>query len=396
MQPNSSRRSEIHGRLAVTVLWLVAFGAGCSGEALPRPDLVLITVDRLGAEQLACFDGPTGSGNPVCALADSGTRFAATITEGRGEASSAATVLTGLPSENHGVDDSGLTFLGDAQISIAERLSDVGYATAAFVSSPILNHTRRFDQGFGRYIDGNLASADLAVRVERWVEQVPSPRFAWIHLGGGARLPELERLVSRLGALLENGEDGAGVLFVALAGDPAETGEIDWRSHRVPMIWRAPARQRSAAPTPVSRALSSLLDIAPTLASVARVQVPDEPTPEGPGRSLDSASTAASDSSDRFLLVEGLREVGLASGQHLYVRGPSDLDGSGRPLPTSELERHGARFSTLPDAAQTATHRAALSAGPWRVDVLRADSPVPRLEFHLARRLRERAQPAAD
>ena len=64
------------------------------------------------------------------------------------------------------------------------------------------------------------------------------------------------------------------------------------------------------------------------------------------------------------------------------------------PVPTDELARHAARFAALPappGVGDAAPRSAALDVSPWREDVLDADSPVPPLEFHLARHLRDAA-----
>jgi hypothetical protein len=114
------------------------------------------------------------------------------------------------------------------------------------------------------------------------------------------------------------------------------------------------------------------------------------------GRPLDDS--LGSDP-DRFLLLRGTSErgeVGLASGPHLYVRRHDDLDGTGRPVPSSALAAHQPRFLTLAAGGGHAATSAELAPMPWREDVLSADSPVPRLEFHLARRLREEAESALD
>ena len=102
-------------------------------------------------------------------------------------------------------------------------------------------------------------------------------------------------------------------------------------------------------------------------------------------------------SHERFLLlvVPEVRggvggEVGLASQNHLYTRHASPLDGTGRPVQTSSLISLAARFSTLPKhdpLYDPPVYSARLEPGPWRKDVLDAESPVPRLEFHLARQL---------
>jgi hypothetical protein len=279
--------------LAALLLALGSFAAmGCAPDAPERPDLILVTIDRLAADRLACFGGPAGAGFSLCQLADGGTLFAWATTPTLDEATAAASALTGLEPRAHGLDDRGLSFLADRHETIAESLARAGYTTAAFVASGRLNRSRRLDQGFGHYADpppparGGLSAtrATEPDAIERWIEEARPPYFVWIHTQAGAGLGELDRLLERLAHLLREAERRPGVLLVALAGE--RDGErsatvskhgaegIGLRSHRIPLIWRAPsstgARGGEPAPRVVWR-LASVLDVPATLRAAARV-----------------------------------------------------------------------------------------------------------------------------
>ncbi len=369
---------------------------GCGGEGLPRPDLVLITVGALRADQLACLGGPPDAGRSLCRLARGGTLFSWTLAPGRGPASSAASLLTGLPPALHGVDDRGLSFLPDAIETLPERLKRGGYATAAFVASPVLGRSRRLDQGFERYEDRVDTDVDLPTRVQRWAARAERPFFVWVHLPAGAGLSETDRLVARLDGLLESESGAPGVLFAALRGADVRKPGIGLASHRVALIWRPPEPLRPTAPRPVSDDLASLLDVSATL--VASARLPGNDTAGSPATDL-SGLRPPDPEAERFLLLEDAApggEVGIAAGRDLYVRLPSPLDGTGRPVPTEELDRYAPRFLTRPAGLPAGSAPATTPKGPWRDDALAADSPVPRLEFHLARLLRERAEAGGD
>jgi hypothetical protein len=406
-------------------LFFVAAGLlGCEAEGPDSPNLVLITVDRLAADRLSCFGGAPDAGGSVCALGQRGTLFAWAASTGRSEASGAATVLTGLSEAEHGIGSDGQGFLADAHTTIAENLSEAGYATAAFVASSRVNRSRRLDQGFDLY-DDRLASpsrregagsVDLSGSVRSWIDSAPSPWFIWIHADRDAGLVDLDRLLSRLSQTLDGEEGGPGILFLALRGESEpkaiERGSVDqtigWRTHRVPLIWRPPIRE-GAPPASVSLHLASLIDVVPTFRDAAHLSraTPDLSEPaanlstEFPGNReqgldlgrLSLPPVGDSRPQDRFILLESMTEageVGLASARHLYSRRASPLDGTGRPVPTSLLVPLEARFTTLPahDPLRDPMPRSArLEPGPWRYDVLDEQSPVPRLEFHLARQL---------
>jgi hypothetical protein len=417
-EPDSSKSRRSGGRAALALGWIAtAYAlAGCGTEAPGRPNLVLISVDRLAADRMACFGGPSDAGGSICALGERGTLFAWTVSPGWREAPAAASVLTGLTPDVHGVGRDGQSFLADALPSIAEDLSHAGYRTAAFVTRPSVNRSRRLDQGFDHY-DDHLAypsqkdaasKIDLSSAIQAWIDASSSPWFVWIHADRDAGLRELDRLVSRLAGVLDRGPTGPGIVFVGLRGEaagsaPSDVDEdtdgsksIGWRTHRVPLIWRPPIDEGDAPPRASFR-LTSLIDILPTLRAAAGIRQTEERV--GGGRDLDQLSRGTldeTDDGDRFLLVAADHpggEVGLAAERHLYSRRASPSDGLGRPVLTTSLASLGARFMTLPRALPGQNLMASsvrLDPGPWRSDVLDTDSPVPRLEVHLARQLGER------
>jgi hypothetical protein len=154
------------------------------------------------------------------------------------------------------------------------------------------------------------------------------------------------------------------------------------------------------------------MDIRPTLRAAAHLPSSGASTKDGdrspnvswlnPGLDLSTdlhpPQKANTTSEERFLLLEASEaggDVGLASQNHLYTRNASPLDGTGRPVQTSSLIPLAARFATLPKQdpqGDSKPDSAGLEPGPWRSDVLAAESPVPRLEFHLARQLQLGAQ----
>lgn len=390
---------------------------GCGENRPARPDLFLISVEHLGTDALACFEGSGDAGQSLCGLARHGTRFAWTLSPGGGAASGAANLLTGVDQAVHRVRDDGSSFLADSQETLAEGLRGVGYATAAFIDSPTLNRSRRLDQGFDRYDDALEATdetapeRDLVARVQRWLAKTRPPRFVWIHLRADSGLADVDRLVARLDRVLAGEARSAGaatrrpgVLFVALRGRTVAQPGIALASHRVPLLWSPPSDDE-ASNTPaagasalgaISFALTSLVDIAPTLLASAGVEPPETSTTSAArqrqGRVLGSSLDP---DGPRFLLLDDVvadGEVGLVSGPHLYVRRSSPSDVTGRPISTEALAEHAARFLTLSEAQLAQTASARLGPLPWRKDVLSAQSPVPPLEFHLVQRLRERIE----
>ncbi len=384
------------------VLWSVALALACTREAPSRPDLVLITLDALPASALACFGGPPEAGRGLCEQAEGGTRFAWAVSAARGEASAAGTVHSGLPPRLHPLDDGGASFLPDRIETIAERLAEAGFRTAAFVTSPRLNRTRRLGQGFEHYEDRLPSLADrgapdaLAEAIRRWLPGRPAPRFVWLHLSDARDLVALDRAIDRVDVALGD-RRRRGVLIAGLVGD-AERPALEWERHRVPLLWRSPTPGPSDAPG-VSFRLASLEDVRPTLLAAAGLRprpTDDAAAPGLGGRDLGPLAraprTGEAEDERRILLGGGPSDesVGLATATHVYARKHSALDGSGAAIPTETLRFHEARFLPLPlpdPVRDPAPRSAALRPGPWRRDVLSLDSPVPSLETHLARLL---------
>ena len=133
-----------------TALGLLVALAGC-GPGVPRPNLLLVTVDTLRADRLACYGGPADVGRSICALAASGTRFQWAFSTAPTTAPSVASILSSLYPVQHRLNQNVRSFLGAEIVTLAEVLHEAGYHTAAFVSNPVLRRVRRLDQGFDVY-----------------------------------------------------------------------------------------------------------------------------------------------------------------------------------------------------------------------------------------------------
>ena len=167
--------------------------AGCGGPEKP-PNLLLVTIDTLRADRLECYGGEPGVGAAICSLAEHGTHFQWAIAPAPYTAPSIASILTSTYPAHHGVTESALSYLRDANVSVAEVLQAAGFQTAAFISNPVIDRSRSLDQGFSVYdqrmrkrernrphfvervaqatTDAALAWAQVAAR---------EPWFLWVH-----------------------------------------------------------------------------------------------------------------------------------------------------------------------------------------------------------------------
>lgn len=187
------RRLRYTGPVRRTALAAIAVASGIACSAGDdAPNLLLISVDTLRADRLVCYGGDAGAG--LCGVFANGTRYRWAFSAAPTTSPSIATLLTSRPPSDHGVVNTMRSSLPDAAETVAETLRDVGYATAAVVSNPLLAKRRRFDQGFAVYDDHmtrrernrrRLTERDAAATTDAalaWADRDDrEPWFLWVH-----------------------------------------------------------------------------------------------------------------------------------------------------------------------------------------------------------------------
>ena len=171
------------------MLWLAA----CSAPQ-ERPNILLISVDTLRADALACYGGEPDVGTQACALAEAGTRYTWAFSTAASTSPAIASLLTSRWVPSHGVTQNLATQLPDEHVTLAEAFTDAGYATAAVVSNPMLHSSRRLNQGFEHYDQrmtrrernrpgfAERAAGDTTDAALEWAQiQARAPWFLWVH-----------------------------------------------------------------------------------------------------------------------------------------------------------------------------------------------------------------------
>jgi arylsulfatase A-like enzyme/Flp pilus assembly protein TadD len=187
--------------LAVLVLGLTAC-AKSKASAVARPNLLLVTLDTTRADRLGCY-GYAAARTPVLdALAARGVVFEQAYTPSPMTLPAHTTLMTGLLPPQHGARVNGRHKLAADVPTLAERLSEEGYRTGAFVAAFVLNRKFGLARSFERYDDdltgayeqlvpeglstyrpGNLVvDAALAWLAEDDGRSPAQPFFAWVHL----------------------------------------------------------------------------------------------------------------------------------------------------------------------------------------------------------------------
>ncbi|MDP6409383.1 MAG: sulfatase [Planctomycetota bacterium] len=174
--------------LAVGLGAAVALAAGGCGEAVePRVNVLLVTLDTARADRLGCYGNERIDTPNLDALAREGVRFEQAFTPVPSTLPSHCSIMTGASPARHGVHDNGIYRLDGSFTTLAERLGEQDYRTAAFVAAFVLDRQFGLDQGFATYDDAMsapLIARDIAALREadaltdeqkKWFAQQASP-----------------------------------------------------------------------------------------------------------------------------------------------------------------------------------------------------------------------------
>ncbi|MEQ1893446.1 MAG: sulfatase-like hydrolase/transferase, partial [Planctomycetota bacterium] len=302
--------------------WILAFGlAGCAAETPPELEhVLLVTLDTTRADVLDGSPASLALAPHIGALAAAGVRFPHAYSVAPLTLPAHASLLTGLVPPRHGLRDNGREALAAEAKPLAESLAGAGFATAAFVSSVVLDRGFGLAQGFELYDQPELDRSERHAHAERpahatvraaldWLaaRRDQRPFFLWVHLydahlpyepasehlerAGGdpyrGEIAALDEAVSELLAGLERAHALATTLVVLTADHGESLGEHGEPTHgalcyestmRVPLLFRFPGVQ----PEPGPAHFASLVDVTPTV--LARFGL--EPTGELDGIDL--------------------------------------------------------------------------------------------------------------
>ncbi len=201
---SESASRTVHRSIAAAFVGAVLLGSYALWRELQPPprgvdaglrNLLLVTFDTTRADRIGAY-GYTRAHTPnIDRMARSGVTFDQCIATAPITLPSHASILSGLYPYSHGARNNGTHNLPEDVTTLAETLSEEGFATGAVVSALVLDSKYGLDQGFGVY-DDNLANADkspmfmfretkaldTAQRALRWIQAQASGRwFLWVH-----------------------------------------------------------------------------------------------------------------------------------------------------------------------------------------------------------------------
>ena len=299
------------------VLFLIALTIKLQA-AEKKSNVIIITIDTVRADHLGCYGYGLVQTPNIDALARSSARFRHAFTTVPLTLPAHASLFTGSFPMATGVHDFASNTLPSTAVTLATVLRENGYATAAFLGSPVLDARYGLNQGFDTYFDHfdlRHVDEDKADVVKRpgdkvmdealgWLKRGPrQPFFLWVHLYDAhypyqppepfatryktrpydGEIAFVDAQVGRLVSFLKEKESFANSLVV-LASDHGESlGNHGEQKHgffiydstlRVPLMVKVPG----ATPRVVGED-ASLVDVMPTVLQALHIPIP--PTVQG-------------------------------------------------------------------------------------------------------------------
>ena len=136
-----------------TILIFTTFGVLLAKPSQQQPNVLFIIVDTLRDDHLGCYGYDKIKTPNIDAIAKQGTLFKNAISQVPLTFPSHSSMFTSTyPQFNKMRDNSGYK-LDNSNITLAERLKENGYATAAFISTMVLKSKSGINQGFDTFDD---------------------------------------------------------------------------------------------------------------------------------------------------------------------------------------------------------------------------------------------------
>lgn len=281
--------------------WLGAPGADAPASGRPS-NVLVITLDTTRADRIGAYGyGPAQT--PVLdALAREGARFDSAAAVAPITGPSHAGMFTGLYPARFAVRDNVMTPLPDEALTLAEVLSNNGFATGGFIGAFVLDRPygfaqgfTSFESGFARVDSGSEANAqrrgsEVVDDALAWLDGVPPGQkfFGWVHLydphapydgGYDAEVALVDREIGRIVTALRARGVYDDTLVIAIADHGEGLGEHGEDEHgvflyesvlRVPWITRGPGVKPGGAIASEARGV----DLLPTVLDALGIAAP--------------------------------------------------------------------------------------------------------------------------
>lgn len=168
--------------IAALLAWFV-ITAKQTPDSVPE-NVIFITVDTLRSDHLGCYGYKSIKTPNIDGLAERGTMFKNAISQVPLTLPSHCSLLTSTYPQFNNVRDNGSYHLGQSAVTLAERMQENGYTTAAFVSAFVLDSKFGLDQGFEIYDDRMQHTSGKKIiehmEAERTADKVTDAAVSWL------------------------------------------------------------------------------------------------------------------------------------------------------------------------------------------------------------------------
>lgn len=130
-------------------------------QFLTKPNIILLTIDTLRPDRLGCYGMKPSLTPNIDRMASTGVRFTQAITGGSWTQAAFPVMLTSTYASAYG---GCISPLAPERPSPVQCLADCGFATAAFVTSPLLGRSYAYQRGFEHFADLAPGEKDPALR----------------------------------------------------------------------------------------------------------------------------------------------------------------------------------------------------------------------------------------
>lgn len=169
----------------VAVLVIAMICQGCANPVeLDQINVILISIDTLRADHLGVYGYHRDTSPAIDRFAREGVMFRDAIAQAPRTLPSHAAIFTSLLPSHSGALANYRFKLSDEELTMAEILSDHGFATAAFNDGGLMAANYGFAQGFDLY-DSTMVKSDFVTRItpaKEWISQHrDEPFFLFLH-----------------------------------------------------------------------------------------------------------------------------------------------------------------------------------------------------------------------
>ncbi len=155
--------------LGCIAAWFVWLGPGLLNAQSAKPNVLVLVLDQLRADELHCYGNPRLTSPNIDKLASRGVILSHYYTVAPWTSPSFGTLHTSLFPSKHGVTlfwTPGMPLLNKDVPTMAESFKNGGYRTAAFVDNA-LGGKPLMGQGFDDFVDGSASAPDITERAAR-------------------------------------------------------------------------------------------------------------------------------------------------------------------------------------------------------------------------------------